>query len=132
MFARQLEGQRRYTMAHRWAWIQANGPIPIDYTIDHLCQITSCVNPTHLEAVPHRVNVYRSNGMGGVNHRKTHCDLGHELVWHKNPAEGRYCRVCRRAYDAAYQRRRRAEKGDHINMLRRAAAARKRVMRDAA
>jgi hypothetical protein len=35
------------------------GPIPADLEIDHLCKVKACVNPDHLEAVTHAVNIQR-------------------------------------------------------------------------
>lgn len=43
-----LPGQKK-RLAHRVAWEVANGPIPDDLTIDHICQNTSCVNVEHLQ-----------------------------------------------------------------------------------
>ena len=37
--------------AHRLYYERAKGKIPDGYFIHHLCKITSCVNPDHLEAV---------------------------------------------------------------------------------
>lgn len=37
--------------AHRHAWELLRGPIPEGYEVDHLCRVTSCVNPDHLEPV---------------------------------------------------------------------------------
>ena len=45
--------------AHRVAYELMYGPIPAGLTLDHLCRVTRCVNPLHLEAVTNRVNVLR-------------------------------------------------------------------------
>lgn len=42
--------------AHRVFYKRYKGSIPAGYDIDHLCRNTSCVNPEHLEAVPHAIN----------------------------------------------------------------------------
>ena len=39
---------------HRAYWEQANGAIPPDHHVHHLCRNTSCVNPEHLECVSDR------------------------------------------------------------------------------
>lgn len=90
--------------AHRLSYVVNIGPIPDGCEIDHLCRNRACVNPTHLEAVPHRVNVgrgdYKSNHRNG---RKTHCKHGHELshdnvkieVW--SGIAMRKCIICLRA-----------------------------------
>ena len=45
--------------AHRWAYEEANGTVPVGLELDHLCRNRSCVRPSHLEAVTHRENVIR-------------------------------------------------------------------------
>lgn len=45
--------------AHRLAYVEAKGEIPPGYDIDHLCRHRWCVKPSHLEAVPHQVNLKR-------------------------------------------------------------------------
>lgn len=45
--------------AHAWAYETLIGPVPGGCELDHLCRDHRCVNPAHLEPVPHRVNVLR-------------------------------------------------------------------------
>lgn len=45
--------------AHRYAYEQAKGLIPVDRELDHLCRVRFCVNPDHLEAVTHGENIRR-------------------------------------------------------------------------
>lgn len=45
--------------AHRYYYEQEYGPIPEGKELDHLCRVTSCVNPTHLEPVSRAVNTQR-------------------------------------------------------------------------
>jgi hypothetical protein len=60
----------RMTGAHRAAWVaDAGRDIPATYTIDHLCGQRSCVNPAHLEPVPHAVNLLRSSQTRDVRGR---------------------------------------------------------------
>lgn len=54
-----IDGRRRYVLSHRWAYEQAVGPIGDGLEIDHLCRTKTCVNPGHLEAVTHEVNIRR-------------------------------------------------------------------------
>lgn len=54
------DGSAKRITAHRFAYIHANGPIPDDLDVDHLCNNKLCVNPAHLEAVTHRENIIRS------------------------------------------------------------------------
>lgn len=42
--------------AHRIFHQRFKGPIPDGFDIDHLCRNHRCVNPDHLEAVPHQIN----------------------------------------------------------------------------
>lgn len=44
------KGKVKY--AHRHAFEHMRAPIPGRLTIDHLCRVTLCVNPYHLEPVP--------------------------------------------------------------------------------
>lgn len=45
--------------AHRVYYKRAKGAIPDGYEVDHLCHVTKCVNPEHLEAVPPITNQRR-------------------------------------------------------------------------
>lgn len=47
-------------MAHRVEWERVNGPVPDGLHLDHLCRVTSCVNPDHLEPVTPAENTRRS------------------------------------------------------------------------
>ena len=60
--------------AHRFSYEMMVGPIPDGLHLDHLCRNTKCVNPDHLENVPHVENVRR-----GLVANKTHCNHGHPL-----------------------------------------------------
>jgi transposase len=50
-------GTQQY--AHIVAYENVHGPVPEGLEVDHLCRNTSCVNPAHLEAVTHAVNIRR-------------------------------------------------------------------------
>ena len=60
------------TYAHRWSYEYYKGPIPVGWQIDHLCKITSCVNPDHLEAVTLEENLRRQHNSHGI-----YCKMGH-------------------------------------------------------
>ncbi len=47
--------------AHRESYTRYVAPIDSGLTIDHLCRQHACVNPTHLEPVPHETNVRRGD-----------------------------------------------------------------------
>ncbi len=99
----------RSKKAHRIAVELTRGPIPDGLEVDHLCSNTSCVNPSHLEAVTHAVNVARGR-LAEANARRgaerTHCKRGHlfdERNTSRNSFNGRrFCRTC--CNDAQRQR----------------------------
>lgn len=114
------------TPAH---WI-LGGKSPDGWDWDHLCHNAdilcqggknchhrSCVNPEHLELVPHSVNVQR-----GRNPRraKTHCPQGHaydeaNTAWHKG---WRYCKTCNKDFHTPeYQREWRAKRKQAMQSL---------------
>lgn len=51
----------RYVLAHRFAYEQLVDLIPAGLVIDHLCRVTGCVRPEHLEAVTDAVNRQRAD-----------------------------------------------------------------------
>lgn len=97
-----------HNYAHRVAYEQSVGPIPAGYDIDHVaergCKFRDCVNPDHLEAVTHKVNVQRSEKIKAQIAR-THCPQGHEYAGH-NLIERRGKRECRACVYARNQRNR--------------------------
>lgn len=48
--------------AHRAAYEMVHGPVPRELVMDHLCRVTSCINPEHLEPVTHAENIRRGLG----------------------------------------------------------------------
>ncbi len=112
---------RGMQLAHRLAYEHFVGAIPDDKEIDHTCRNTSCVNPAHLEPVPHHTNLMRGESFSAVNAKKTHCRQGHAYdLFYSNGK--RWCSVCKREwytryqsaeayreYQRAYQRARRAK-----------------------
>jgi hypothetical protein len=87
------------TRAHRAAYIETYGDIPTGLVIDHLCGVTLCVNPEHLEAVTQGVNIARSSSISTINRLKTHCARGHKFSnknTHVDNAGKRVCRPCER------------------------------------
>ena len=96
-YGRFGDGERMVN-AHRWAYEQVHGPIPIGLQIDHLCRVRPCVRTSHLETVTNAENIRR--GEAGINHRsKTHCSHGHsydEANTYVKPSGKRECRECHR------------------------------------
>ncbi|WP_275463353.1 HNH endonuclease signature motif containing protein [Streptomyces noursei] len=102
----------RTVKAHRYAYEQANGPIPAGLEIDHRCRRRECVNPDHLDAVTHRVNILRSTNHVARRAAVTHCPAGHpydqaNTIRAKNGT--RKCRACKNA--SARAARARAREG---------------------
>lgn len=46
-------------LVHRFMYERYNGAIPEGLVLDHLCRVTTCVNPDHLEPVTTAENVRR-------------------------------------------------------------------------
>ena len=96
--------------AHRVAYELYRGPIPTGLTLDHLCRVPRCVNPAHLEAVTHRVNVLRGVSPTSRNAAKTVCLYGHALTientytWNGR-FQMRQCRLCRQRRKKEWQLR---------------------------
>lgn len=95
--------------AHRVSYEEANGPVPVGLVLDHLCEQPPCIRPDHLEPVPERVNILRSNGTGAINARRTECVSGHPFDvtnTYVTPDGRRQCRTCRRTAQHNYTARR--------------------------
>lgn len=83
-------------LAHRVMYEMLVGPVPDGLELDHLCRVTSCVRPDHLEPVTHRENMAR-----GEWATKTHCPAGHEYneenTMRRSNRRSRECRACKKA-----------------------------------
>jgi hypothetical protein len=55
------------------------GSVPKKLTLDHLCRVRHCVNPSHLEIITRGENVLRGISIPAKNAVKTHCLNGHPL-----------------------------------------------------
>lgn len=102
-------------LVHRVAYETWIGPIPDGHVIDHLCENTFCIEPSHLEAVQSGVNVLRGNGWAAKNARKTHCPRGHEYTPENTriaplslgrTGKVRFCRACARIHSQKQSRNR--------------------------
>jgi hypothetical protein len=106
----QQYGATRYagrpSSAHRAAWRMFRGPVPEGLELDHLCRVTRCCNPLHLEPVTHAENVRRGMGLAGVNARKTHCIRGHEFDEANTIVQCGGKRACRTCVNEAQRRNR--------------------------
>jgi hypothetical protein len=91
--------------AHRAAYQAFVGNIPEDLELDHTCKTITCVNPDHLEPIPHLENLKRGTSLthhAAAKYRRaiTHCPAGHPYKGdnlYVSPAGKRYCRLCRHA-----------------------------------
>lgn len=66
----------RTVRAHIWAYHYFIGEYDAE-SIDHLCRVTLCVNPYHLEPVSFRENSLRGESPAAQNARKAACVRGH-------------------------------------------------------
>ena len=80
--------------AHRFSYEHFIGPIIQNFTIDHLCRVSLCVNPQHLEAVSQTENLRRGFAPSAINARKTTCLAGHPFSGEKDGH--RICHECLR------------------------------------
>lgn len=110
-------GQGRARRAHVVCYEAMVGLIPNGLQLDHLCRVTKCVRPDHLEPVTGRENVLRGTGFAAVNAVKTHCVHGHEFTpantaWSTRASgyERRTCRACNRLKAEAYRHRKATQK----------------------
>jgi hypothetical protein len=99
-------GQRMY-FAHRVVYALLRGEPPAGAEPDHTCRFASCVEPDHLDWVPHRENVRRGASPFAVAGRSGVCLRGHPLTAEntivKRTTGRRQCRQC--ANEAARRRR---------------------------
>ena len=83
--------------AARVTYTILRGPISKNLELDHLCRNRACVNPSHLEQVPHEINVARGNA-GIEQSNRTHCSQGHPFDSTNTYSYSgkRGCIICRR------------------------------------
>lgn len=98
---------RRWRL-HVLAFVTYRGQIPEGHEVDHLCRVTRCWRPDHLEAVTHQENARRSAGPAG-RWRNTHCVHGHKFTpenTYVSPNGTRHCKRCGCDRAREYYRRR--------------------------
>ena len=107
----RVDGTQRNVQAHRVTYEALVGPIPAGLNLDHLCRVTSCVNPAHAEPVTQRVNVLRGAGPTALNAQRTECYRGHPFDdenTYVGPRGNRACRECARRNKDAFNERKKA------------------------
>jgi hypothetical protein len=104
---KRVNGRNLYLgAAHRVAYQQAVGPIPVGMEVDHICFTPSCVNPDHLRLLTPDENRRRQRSA-----LKSACVNGHEFTdanTYRRPTGQRDCRACIRHRVATYKERRAA------------------------
>ena len=98
---------QRLTGSHRYVYTLLVGPIPDGMETDHLCRNRGCANPEHLEPVTTAENLRRAFGRQSVDHCKNGHDL-RETGKQASNGRGRFCAVCRNAWDRDRRRRNKA------------------------
>lgn len=81
-------------VAHRVSYAALVGPLPagLAMQVDHLCKVKPCCNPAHLELVPARVNLARSNPHVASKDATGLCLKGHSDWRTKNGSQ--FCYPC--------------------------------------
>ena len=100
----------RSSLAHRAVFELYHGEISPGLVLDHLCRVTLCVKPDHLEPVTNAENIRR--GLHGL--LRSHCSAGHPLtvdgVYSRPGTARRECRECKRGRAREWARITRARK----------------------
>lgn len=104
-------------LSHRIAYELLVGPIPDELELDHLCRVTLCGNPSHLEPVTHRVNARRGYSPMGLNAARSHCRRGH-LFDEANTRIYRNKRICRACLRDKKRKSRATPKGGCVTPAR--------------
>lgn len=112
------DGKQRY--AHTVVYTLLVGPIPEGLEPDHLCRLSCCTNPDHIEPVTHAENMRRSTAVQRMREWASaimHCPSGHGYTPENTYVNNgkRSCRKCTARANAQY---------DERNREKRAAAAR--------
>lgn len=92
-------GEREQSaVAHRVVYEKFKGPIPDGMDLDHLCRVTACVNPDHLEPVTRLDNFLRGEHPSAESHLSGLCFKGHRFSHRQYfPATGKWknrCKIC--------------------------------------
>jgi hypothetical protein len=100
--------QGKKWQAHRFSYLLYKGAIPKELEIDHLCKVTNCVNPDHLEAVTYTENVRRSSR---YHPDGSTCSRGHLMMlgnYKMRPEGFKRCLLCMKEDNARQSARRKS------------------------
>lgn len=89
--------------AHRYSYERFIDIIPEGLVLDHLCKITLCVNPNHLEAVTQKTNILRGETGKYKRPIKSHCLHGHEFT-KENSYINKNTKRCRKCANLSRQK----------------------------
>lgn len=95
--------------AHKVLWELIVGEVEGGLQLDHLCRVSACCNPDHLEPVTPSVNKLRTPNLTSWYAAHTHCKSGHEFNETNTRIDSRGYRHCRPC-DVLAQRRCQARK----------------------
>lgn len=130
----RLRWQGKRAGAHRVVYEVLVGPIPEGLQLDHLCRVTMCVNPDHLEPVTLKVNQERKKAkwakpkepsQAQLRWAKGECRNGHVLAQvgileYKRPSGSirKQCRACQHDVQERWRRKQGIpERGRYFNLL---------------
>ena len=105
----------KYFRAHRIMYEMFKGKIPKGLEVDHLCEVRTCVNPEHLEAVTHSENMKRSSLISKPRRRRRWGKIGPcDMCGIEAPAGRSFCsNKCRRkSHDERHRNRTLNKKGE--------------------
>jgi len=93
----QLWVNGKHEQSHRISYEFANGDIPDNLEIDHICRVRTCVNPNHLRAVTHKENVLCGESPSAKAVRRNECFRGHSFTEENTYLfrGERNCKICR-------------------------------------
>jgi hypothetical protein len=101
---------------YRIFYERERGPLPPGHDAHHNCEHMWCINPWHIEPLTRQAHLKLHGKLHGNRFQssKTHCIAGHpfdeaNIYWMGNK---RRCRACGRAANAAYLKRKAAQRPD--------------------